>query len=252
MTQKIFSVWEGIYNSFAEAGGDSDAFNSDIWIDKQKSRILKALEDCHTKNTVSKDYPLPLVVAMALAQKEQLKILDFGGGMGLQYLEMIAKVPDSQSNVDYFVVDGKSSIDNRPTKLNQFSRLYFLQDFNDINSAVDIIHIGSTLQYIEGWQELLQSLVDKFRPKYFVFSDLLAGDVPTFVSHQIFYEKRIPHMFLNLSDFCDFMTKKFNMNLLFKTKFIRLILNQEEIFPNFALPEKYQIDRSCNLVFAHT
>jgi hypothetical protein len=26
MTQKIFSVWEGVYISFAEAGGDLDAF----------------------------------------------------------------------------------------------------------------------------------------------------------------------------------------------------------------------------------
>lgn len=251
MTQKIFSVWEGVYSSFAEAGGDLDAFDSDIWIDKQKSRILNALEDYNTKNIVSKDYPLPLVVAMALSQKDQLKILDFGGGMGLQYLEMVAKVPESQSKVDYYVIDGKSSIANRSTELNQFLNLHFLQDFNDMNFPVDIIHIGSTLQYIEDWKELLQSLVNKFAPRYFVFTDLMAGDIPTFVSHQIFYEKRIPHMFLNLTDFFDFMKETFSMNVLFKTKFIRSILNQEEVFPNFALPKEYRIDRTYNLVFAH-
>ena len=252
MTQKIFSVWEGVYSSFAEAGGDLDAFDSDVWIDKQKSRILNALEDHNTKNIVSKDYPLPLVVAIALSQKEQLKILDFGGGMGLQYLEMISKAPESQNTVDYYVLDGKTSIDNRPKELNQFSKLHFMQDIDDINFHVDIIHIGSTLQYIEDWKGLLQSLADKFAPKYFVFSDFLAGDIPTFVSHQIFYEKKIPHIFFNLSDFCDFMTEKFSSSLLFRTKFIRSILNQEEVFPNFALPEKFRIDRACNLVFART
>ena len=40
------------------------------------------------------------------------------------------------------------------------------------------------------------------------------------------------------------------MNLLFKTKIIKSILNQEEVFPNFGLTEKYQIDKAYNLVFA--
>jgi putative methyltransferase (TIGR04325 family) len=247
MTQKIFSVWEGVYNSFAEAGGDLDAFDSDIWVDKQKSRIYSALEDYNTKNTISKDYPLPLVVAMALSQKEQLKILDFGGVMGLQYLEMISKAPESQNTVDYYVLDGKTSIDNRPKELNQFSKLHFMQDIDDINFHVDIIHIGSTLQYIEDWEELLQSLVNKFAPKYFVFSDLMAGDIPMFVSHQIFYDKRIPVVMFSLNDIKNLFKEMFFKNI-YQSSFDASILGSAEL-PNYALPEELRLKYSRNIIF---
>jgi len=241
------SLWEGVYNSFAEAGGDLDAFDSDIWIDKQKSRILNALNAYHTQSTVSKDYPLSLVVAMALAQKDQLHVLDFGGGMGLQYLEMIAQVPESQNRVECYVVDGQASTDNRPAELSQFSKLHFLQDFNDLNSAVDIVHIGSTLQYIEDWKRLLQSLVDQFTPKYFVFSDLLAGDIPTFVSHQIFYNKKIPMMMFSLNEFMEVLGKLF-FKPIYKTNFQASILGRNEL-PNHSLPEKYRIKYTFNCIF---
>lgn len=59
MTQPLFSVWKGVFKTFKEAGGDLDAFDTDIWINKQKDRIYYALENYKTGNFVSKDYPLP-------------------------------------------------------------------------------------------------------------------------------------------------------------------------------------------------
>lgn len=165
---------------------------------------------------------------------------------------MISKVSEAKNKIDYYVVDEKQSLDNRPFELNKFSRLHFMQNFKDVNSNIDIIHIGSTLQYIEDWKSLLEALNDRFKPAYFVFSDLLAGNIPTFVSHQIFYKKKIPHLFINFSEFSDFMVQKLSLKILFKTKFIRKILNQEEVFLNYSLPEKFRIDLSYNLVFARS
>lgn len=169
--------------------------------------------------------------------------------MGLQYLEVISKVPDALTQMVYHIIDGKTSIVNKPKELHEFCNLYFHHSLETINESVDVVHIGSTLQYIEEWQGLLKELDVRYQPEYFVFSDLLAGDVPTFVSHQIFYDKKIPHLFINLSEFINFMREKVNMNVLFQTKFIRAILNQEDIFPNQALPESHRIDRSYSLVF---
>ena len=159
MNTNLFSVWEGVYNSFFEAGGDLDAFDSDIWIDKQKQRIYEGLEKYNQGTFTTKDYPLPLVIAMELSQKKTLKVLDFGGGMGLQYLEMISKVPESEERVNYYVVDGKTSFDNRPSELNQFSCLNFSLNLDELPCEFDIIHIGSTLQYIENWENMLQILI---------------------------------------------------------------------------------------------
>ena len=77
-------LWQGVYQSFQEAGGDVDAFDSDIWINKQQDKIKQEL--CSIANSqviansrIAKDYPLPLVTAMLLSQQSQVSILDFGG-----------------------------------------------------------------------------------------------------------------------------------------------------------------------------
>jgi len=248
MAPKLFSVWEGVYESFAEAGGDFDAWESDIWLNKQISRTYEALEAYTTDTFFSKDYPLPMVVSMALIQKSSLSVLDFGGGMGVQYLETIGKVPEAKEKMHYYVVDGLKSIAGRPRALDQFNNLHFFDNLKEVPSSIDIIHIGSTLQYIETWQDFLTGLNDKFKPQYLVFSDLLAGDIPTFVSHQLFYEKRIPHLFLNWPFFKKFVDDM-GFSLIFSSQFIHKILNQEDVMPNFSLPEAYRIDRGRHAVF---
>ncbi len=149
------SLWQGVYNSFAEAGGDTDAFDSDI--------------------------------------------------------------------------------------------LHFHSSLDDVNRDVDIIHIGSTLQYIEDWKGLLTSLNEKYNPKYFVFSDLLAGDVPTFVSHQIFYDKKIA---INIYDLKDFkgVINYLSFILIYDSYFQTRILEQDNL-PNSALPDGYRLKHSRNMIF---
>lgn len=248
MKSQLFSVWEGVYDSFKEADGDLDAFDSSLWLNKQKERINIALEDYKQNNFVSKDYPLSIIVAMLLSfSKNSISILDFGGGMGLQYLDMIAKIPESENKIDYYVIDGKASIDNRPDEINQFKKLYFLSDVNNVNKKIDIIHIGNTLQYIEDWKNLLLTLNNKFKPKYFVFSALLVGDIQTFVSHQIFYDKNIPVTMLNMNEFKNVLQELFFENI-YQTYFQVPILGYNEL-PNFALPENFRLKHSYNMIF---
>lgn len=127
------NLWEGVYENFAEADGDLDAFSTDIWVSKQKDRIYAALDDLNQGSFVSKDYPLPLVISMLLCEKDHISVIDFGGGMGLQYLEMIAKVPMAKDKVGYSVVDEISSIQHRPPELNQFN----MPNFFPSNSVVE-------------------------------------------------------------------------------------------------------------------
>lgn len=248
MKKAFFSVWEGVFKSFEDARGDLDAWETDIWLGKQKERISKAFNNYKEKISISKDYPLSLVVAMLKAQKKRISILDFGGGMGVHYLDVLSKVPEAEKTIQYVIVDGKSTLQNVPSFMRNFDNLVYCSDLQDVKGIFDVVHIGSTLQYIENWKELLQEFIEKFNPQYFVFSDLLAGDIPTFVSHQIFYEKKIPHLFVNIDEFCQFLNT-LRFTLLFKTKFVHPILCQEEVFPNFNLPKTHQMDRSVNVVF---
>src|SRR6185295_3697866 len=105
--------------------------------------------------------------------------------MGQLYLTLLSALPEAVEKIRYHVVDGKASIDNRPHDLNQFSHLFFYDNTNEIDeSKIEVIHIGSTLQYIENWQDLLNFLNKRFKPNYYVFLDTMVGEVPNFVSHQ--------------------------------------------------------------------
>lgn len=248
-SQQLFSVWEGVYESFSHAGGDIDAFESQSWIQKQQIEVNKALESLKVGGHASQDYPLSLVVAMALATHDKLTILDFGGGMGIQYIELLAKVPDARTKVRYHIVEGQSLNKNLPPDLKHFPNLSFHTSLEDIQENVDIIHTGSSIQYIEDWKNLLTRLTQQFKAKYLIFSDLLAGNVPTFVSHQLYYDKKIPHVILNWDEFEKFVTKDIGYILRYKSKFIRKILDQEEVYPNFGLPETHRIERGLNVIF---
>jgi putative methyltransferase (TIGR04325 family) len=125
MTDKIFSVWEGVFNSFDEAGGNLDAFDSERWISKQQSLACEAIAKIDEGGSLTKDYPLPLVVAMLLDAHKKISILDFGGGMGIQYFDLIAKVPAAKEKVHYVIVDGESTLENKPSELSEFQNLIF-------------------------------------------------------------------------------------------------------------------------------
>jgi putative methyltransferase (TIGR04325 family) len=245
--QPSFSVWEGVYESFTHAGGDMDAFDTDRWIQKQQLEVKKALETSKAGGQASQDYPLPIVVAMALATQKALTVLDFGGGMGIQYVELLAKVPEAPTRVKYIIVEGQSTVDNVPIELRQYPQLSFLTNFATIKDNVDIIHIGSTLHYIEDWKALLENLVQQFHPKYIVFSDLLVGDVSSFVSHQKYYDKSIPVWMINIQNFRNCMDK-LKYQAIHQSHFQANILGHENL-PNFALPEDKRIQKTLNVIF---
>ncbi|MDR1366184.1 MAG: methyltransferase, TIGR04325 family [Holosporales bacterium] len=252
MTQEIFSVWEGVYSNFAEVGGDTGVFESDHWINRQKEKLQRAIEDFKSGLAYSKDYPLSLVVAMLIDEQregggQRVKVLDFGGGMGLQYLDLITKVPSAEELVDYTILDNEKLIDATCGCMKQFKNLSFVTTLSVVRGDMDIVHMGSSLQYVEKWQGLLAELNEKFRPKYFVFSDLLAGDIPTFVSAQVYFGQRCPVNMLNKEEFTELLFG-FGFKVLYCSLFKAAILGYEYL-PNQALPEQYQMEYSCHMVF---
>ena len=243
----ITSIWEGVYASFAEADGNNDAFDTEMWIQKQLHTIQKYDATEH-RIGISKDYPLPLVTAPLLLTKDMVSILDFGGGMGQQYFELISTVPQALKQVEYHVVDGHATIKNRPVFLNNYQNLHFYDHYQNISKIqVDILHIGSTLQYIETWASLLLDLTKNFNPSLIVLSDLMAGQIPSFVCHQNFYDKKIPVMMINIDEITD-LIESFGYKTIYRSHYLPTILGQHEL-PNSALPEKYRFKHPYNIVF---
>src|SRR5262249_51380194 len=97
---EAFHIWEGIYGSFHEAG--SDAIGAGFSGDVYRIRALNVAHECLAALSASKPIPpfhkqrstlLPPVVAMMRKNKDSLRVLDFGGGLGIGYMTLAESIP---------------------------------------------------------------------------------------------------------------------------------------------------------------
>tara|TARA_R110001592_G_scaffold29350_16_gene106727 strand:- start:14590 stop:15366 length:777 start_codon:yes stop_codon:yes gene_type:complete len=251
-TSQENSIWSGVYTSFDDAPEVEPVFNSDIWVEKQQVRvreILSTLSDGHVipDNAIAKDYPLPTMVSLLLEMCKSLRVIDFGGAMGQSYLDLLAKIPKARSDLDYTVVETEALVKNVPDEMKAFENLTFTDDVDTLTGTADVVHIGSTLQYIDDWPLFLDQLSEKFQPKLFILSDLLVGDVPSFVTIQRYYDQTIRARFINISEFEDYWRSK-DFNLIYKSYFQPL--EGDVYFPNQGLPETHRINTACHMVFS--
>ncbi len=66
--------WDGVFGSFAEAGGENNVFEGDVWLRKINARAQEALASSRSQCAIppvaeTRDYALPYVAAMALRRE---------------------------------------------------------------------------------------------------------------------------------------------------------------------------------------
>jgi putative methyltransferase (TIGR04325 family) len=140
-----------------------------------------------------------LVVNRAGAQREQTRVLDFGGGNGVIYhwlREGLAE-PD---RVDWHVVDSGSELRAAGAKARRSGdRIHFHPSLDEIPDEVDVLHICTTLQYVRDWRGLLGTLLGK-APRFVVLTRTLAGLEPEFVARQSVEGHTCPCVFVNVDE----------------------------------------------------
>ena len=105
---KPFQIWEGIYDSFQSAAAEAlgAGFGGEIY----RERSLLAAKECLAALKSRKPIPqfhkqhgtlLPLTVAMMLSKNEIVKILDFGGGLGIGYMTLSESIPNDINSTKY-------------------------------------------------------------------------------------------------------------------------------------------------------
>lgn len=255
MNNKI-TIWQGVYKNFKEAEGELEVFDETKWQDGLLARLDDDLTNYNTnselkQNTLTHEYPLSIVAALLYVEHNQLSILDFGGGLASQYLTLSAAIP----NLDKFnftIIETQNTCEHAKNKLNNFKNLNFYPDLDSLkksntNTKFDIIHIGSALQYIENWKELLSTLLE-LKPKFLVLSDTMAGEINTFVTTQYYYGKYIPTWFWNINEFVNEI-ENFNCKLIHKSLYMGKFFGKRNILPMDNMPINNQLKHACNLIF---
>ena len=253
---RLVNVWEGIYNSWEDAPRDDSHFEDNIWIKKVTDQAQKNLTAYNSGKNLclassTQDYILSLVGGMLLSSSENnLCVLDFGGGMGTSFFPLIASLPDSKK-IEFHIVEIKTICEGAQKILGDFSQLYFHEELPKLSKPVSIIHAGSSIQYVSDWKGLLASFID-YQPEILVLEDIMAGDIPSFITTQNFYGKKIRSRFLNINELIQ-EVQLLDYKLIYKSKCTQNFLGElGGSLPMKNFPTQYQLDYGSHLIFKRT
>lgn len=251
MARETLNIWEGIYRTFDEAGGSTDVFSEPLWVERstRKARELKnaARSDGFTPaGTGTTAYVVPAVAALVQAKKGFVRLMDFGGSVGFTFHAIVSALAQPK-DVEVHVVDNENICDAGRAVFSDDARIHFHTKAPH-GVRFDIVHCGSSIQYVADWTEKVRELVS-FAPEYLVFDDVPAGDIATFVSLQNYYGKKIPHWFFDVREFVDGVARATDYRLCYTARYVGTFLGRTGVFPMNNFPSDRRIDNAYNFVF---
>ncbi len=239
------TMFQGYFKSFNEINKSSNIFHNKKWISREFTKIKKLKNLKSHEITLANDYPFLIATSIIYDSKKLLKIIDFGGGFGISYLQLTNGIKNLKK-LKYYIVDIPEvcSVAKKNFKYNK--NLFFMTKIPNIYNC-DVFHYGSCLQYIDDWKMLLRKTC-KLKPKYIIFSDLIAGDIKEFVTVQKFDDSKMPFRFYNIAKIINFI-KKFGYKLILRNNYRVRFNGKPSDLPTKIFPKNSQLKNSSNLIF---
>lgn len=245
------SIWEGVYKNFSEVPSYGSGFRGDTWIKNSLKKIKEIQKDTNQHTAVPntpcyQESLLPILTAIIKSKRNRAKILDFGGGLGVSYLKVSKSLTDC-TGINFHVIEVEEICNAGLSLFKDDNKINFDSILPPKNKRFDIIHMGSSLHYIEKWQAMLNRLCC-YKPKYFLITDLPAGDIPTFATAQKYYDSKIPVWFFDISDVILSMRKD-HYKCIFKSTFKTTLYGKVQELPLHNFDENHRIRNSCTMLF---
>ncbi|WP_397411227.1 methyltransferase, TIGR04325 family [Polaromonas sp.] len=247
---KPFYVWEGVYESFQSAAqrAQGDGFSGSTYSERSRAVARECLAALAEGTPIppfhkQRSTLLPCTAAMIGSVKSGIRILDFGGGLGIGYMTLEESMQDGMHNIDYsiFEVPGVARIGKEMLG----GKVTYLSGLEGVGKF-DLIHAASSLQYVEDWKGLVSTFAG-LDAEYLLLSDVFAGHFSSFVTLQNYYESKIPHWFLNFDE----LVKVFHdagYALLMKTYAASRRVESIDILPMENFPENLRLSQSLHLL----
>ncbi|MBF0232128.1 MAG: methyltransferase, TIGR04325 family [Desulfamplus sp.] len=243
------TIWEGIYSSFQEAPSIGNGFHGEVWINKSLEKITTIKKEfCEKGYSLlgGRNAVLPVVVSILYAKKNKIKILDVGGGIGFDYYA-VSNSLSSKQGFEFHILDIEEICLAGSHFFKEESNIKFHSTLPEDINDFDVIHLGSSLQYIEKWQYFLRKLCD-LNPECIVFTDLLAGNFSTFVSTQNYYTSKISVYFFNIGEIISLLNEK-SYKLIYKSNYLATIRGVEQKLPLENFPKELRLNHALNCIF---
>jgi len=239
-----FQIFEGCFDSFQEAEGSLDFFESDSYMEK----VLSRLRDALTKQPTTNDYILTPIAGALWAEKGDLTVLDYGGGAGISFLPL-----QDLPNLRFDVFDnpsvcalGKQYVETLESK----GHIKFHQSRETLAPHYNLVHLGSVIQYVKEVSELLSFIASK-DPDYILVSDTMVGTKRSFVTTANWHGHRHPHRFFSFADLIELFDRN-SYSLSLKMPFIPEIAGVRSFYDMSNLPIDCRVDHALHLLFRRT
>lgn len=246
-------IWDGVYESFDQVPVVGQGFASEAWLADMECYTRTAVTALHSEGSaIPANVPqyhalLAMLVSTFPVMDRPVRVLDFGGGMGIGAAN-VRRCMAAGIELDYLIVDNEESCErgrrllrDSPRLRGEFSSVKFRAELPRDVESVDVIVLSGVLQFVEEYEKLLSEL-SAFRPSFWLFTFLPAGEIPTFASAQLNVPGSVlPVWFFNVDELTQ-TVEKFGYQLVFKS-----VLDRVFDMSNF--PLTHQLPRQCNLLF---
>jgi putative methyltransferase (TIGR04325 family) len=200
-----FNVWEGVFESFADAPSAGLGFKGDEWRMRSEAlaRAMLADVDIHSLDfsTYQRNAVLCTLVPTLLRTNDVVSVLDFGGSVGYGYNILRTVLGPDISRIRYSIVEVAPICDLGRQLFAGNRNIRFSVDLLT-EETFDVVFTASALQYIDDWHKLVGDLA-AFGAQYLLFSDVFAGPFNAFATLQNYYGNQLPHWFLNVDAFME-------------------------------------------------
>jgi len=148
--------------------------------------FLKSYTQCMPPQINTSESPMllpQLVATVAEQEKRTIRVLDFGGGLGTAYRNCIRMLPASVQ-YEFIIVELPDMVDIGNDVFADYANVTFCEDLAAVSGGdIDIVNIGSSLEYIEEYKALLDSL-NGFKAKHVLFTDMFFYGGETYATRQ--------------------------------------------------------------------
>lgn len=206
-------------HSWDEIKSLSKGYNQDNILDRVASATSQVLsgEACYERDSVcfyKVEYSFaPMTFLLMLAQKKEIRVVDFGGSLGsffLQHREII-----ESANITWIVVEQPHFVEKGRELLGKIDKIQFESSLEKALEKCDVFFCSSTLQYIDLPYEVLK-VVANSSVSHLLFDRLSLVNSPEDILAlqtvpQSIYEASYPCRFFSRERWVNFLKADFQL-----------------------------------------
>jgi putative methyltransferase (TIGR04325 family) len=259
-------TWEGVYSKLTDVPTDrgerlatdssiragsgaasaiSAAFEDSSRVDMSVGWTRHALSLIGKGQTPSSPWhdALALLAAVVGGRNARVRVLDFGGGVGLGFAYVLATLRTSTA-IDYHVVELEKMAAAGRELFTHDPRITFHISIPTFSEGVDIVYMSSVLEYIDDYAGLLRQLAG-LGASHILLAQSAVGRIPTYATRQMNVRGHsLPYWFINIDELVGTLSAS-GYSLAYEA-------DAGPHYDQSNFPETHRIGRMRNLLFIRT